>query len=375
MNFEHDALEALSDGVAEIDAEGRLLFLTAKAERILGQCLGEPVANPMLARAVESAARGYSTLPITLNFRQREDDEGNSDEIAVSLHHDAAGRYVALLRNVSEERLFDTAWGNLLEFVRSVLAGRLAALDVAVAKVESALGTRPPNGSLVVAAEELAFRAHNVVSVLSDIIEQADFADADLRRDCQRVAPAELAEEALAEVGSLAGKRGLWLVKSGFESPLPPLYGSRGWLRRALVAHMAHFIERAESASGLEIKLKHIDEHVLFIVRGLGRGFAAAARDREFVPFADAAMSANAYGERLPRLGLTLARSVVELHGGKVRLEATRTTATLMMELPIKLPAQEESAGIEQALRYARELKTLVQGGRITTSAQLEELK
>jgi signal transduction histidine kinase len=362
MNFEQDAIEALSEGVAVFNAQGHLLYLSPRAERLLGQRVGEIVANPVLARAIESAARGYTALPVTMHIRQHEDDERNADEIAVSLHQGTSGCYLALLRNVSEERLFFVAWGNMLEFVRSALASRLRALDVAVAKVDNVLGARPPNGALSAAAEELAFRALNIISVLSEIMEQADFAGADLRRDCQRIAPTELADEALAEIGSLAAKRGLWVVKSGFENPLPPLYGSRGWLRRALVSYMERFIKHSESASGLEIKLKHIDEHVLFIVRGLGRGFAATAKGKEFVPFAEVAMSDNGHGERLPRLGLALARSVVEQHGGKVRLESSSSTATLMMELPVRLPEQDETAGMEQAMRYAGELKALVRG-------------
>lgn len=360
MKLDIGAIEALSEGVAELDAQGRLLFLNANAARMLNQRLGDAVANPLIRRAIEAVTGGYDSLPLAFPANMEADEYGNADEMAVSLHQgEEAGRYVVLLRSVAEEKLFNASLENLLEFVQAVLGARLNALAVAVAGAESALRGRFSGDPLAAAAEELVFRAYNVTSALTGIVELADLGSADLRRDNQRISPVEIANEALAEIAHKASQRGLWLTRSGFDGQFPPLYGSRGWLRRALVAHLEHFVEAADSASGIEVKLKHIEGYVLFIVRGLGRGFPAAVKGQTCIPFAKEAQRDNGSGERLPRLGLVLARSIVERHGGKIKREASASTASLMIELPVRLPDTPEP-GLEQALRYAEELKTLI---------------
>ncbi len=360
MKLDIGAIEALSEGVVELDAQARLLFLNANAARMLNQRIGDTVANPLIRRAIEAVTGGYDTLPLVFPANMEADECGNADEMAVSLHQgEEAGRYVVLLRSVAEEKLFNTSLENLLEFVQAVLGARLNALAVALAGTESALRGRASGDPLAAAAEELVFRAYNVTSALTGIVELADLGSADLRHDTQRVSPVELANEALAEIARKASQRGLWLTRSGFDGHFPPLYGSRGWLRRALVAHLEHFVEASDSASGIEIKLKHIEGYVLFIVRGLGRGFPAAVKGQTFIPFSREAQNENGAGERLPRLGLALARSIVERHGGKIKREATGSTASLVIELPVRLPDTPEP-GLEQALRYAEELKTLI---------------
>lgn len=364
MKLDAGVIEALSEGVAELDAQARLLSMNAAAARMLDQRIGDTVVNSLIRRTVEAAAGGYASLPIAFMANRSPDDHGNADEIAVSLHRgEATGRYILLLRSVAEERLFSNSLDNLLEFVHSVLAARMNALEVAIAGTESALGSRAPGDPLAAAAEELVFRAYNVASVLAEIVELADFGSADLRRDCQRIAPADIADEALAEVAQQASQRGIWLTRSGFEARLTPIYGSRGWLRRALVAHLEHFVEAADSASGIEVKLKQIEGYLIFIVRGLGRGFPGAVKGQTSTPFSGEAQRENGQGERLPRLGLALARSVVERHGGRIRREASGSTATLMIEFPVRLPDTPEP-GLEQALRYAEELKTLIKERR-----------
>jgi len=363
MKLDIGAIEALAQGVAELDEQARLMFLNGSAARMLNQRIGDTIANPLIQRAVEAAAGGYAALPLAFPASMAADEHGNADEIAVSLHRgEAAGRYVVLLRNVAEERLFSNSLDNLMEFVQAVLAARMNALEVAIAGAESVLGARPPGDPLAAATEELAFRAHNVTSVLAELVELADFGSADLKRDSQRIAPADLANEALAEIERQASQRGIWLTRSGFEGHFPPIYGSRGWLRRALVAHLEHFVEVADSTSGIEVRLKHIEGHVLFIVRGLGRGFPAAVKGR-VLPFSGEAQRDNGSGERLPRLGRALARSVVERHGGRIRREASGSTASLMIEFPVRLPDTPEP-GLEQALRYAEEMKTLIKERR-----------
>lgn len=361
MKLNRAAIEALSDGIAVLEAGGRIIFLSENAQRALGQHAGQQVNNLLILRAVSSAGKGFAKLPLTFTIRQREGRKESADEIRVSLHHVAEDKYLVLLHDQSKQANLDSIRDNLLEFVNSVLAGRLAELDAAAAKMESALGKKPPQGELGAAAAHLVSMARNIGAVLSEIVNLADYGEADLRRDSQRIAPADLAGDALAEVNSEISRRRLLLTRSGFEDIVPPIYGSRDWLRRALVMILAHFISRLPDHSGVEFQIKHADGHVLFAVSSLGTGLPLSAINMHSVPFDNIAADSAGSGKPLPRLGLLLARSVIEKHAGMIRID----THCLTVALPSVFPPQEGAEGIEQALRYAHDLKALIIESRI----------
>jgi hypothetical protein len=372
MKFNPELLDDLTDGLLVLDGEARIRYASKRARQMLGRNEGDLVGNLMIERSVKSASQGYTVLPASIFVRLKPDELGNADEVFASLHKGAEpGEFALLLRNVSEEKLFTSAWSNLLYFVHTSLAGKNTELHIAVERMGAALGNLPPKGPVSTAAEELMFRAINLSSAMDEIVELADFSVTDLLSERQRIVPVDLVQEAIREINRSAARKRLWITKTGHSDPTPPIYGSHGWLRRALVAYLEYLVEGCAPGTGLDVSLRHIGEHVVIAVRSLGSSMDAHSRDNLFIPFSDENLTETQGGERLPHLGIALARSVVMQHGGQVRITASGSMMSLIMELPTALPAHDGTeTGIGQAMRYAQEMKELVlsRGNRLANA-------
>ena len=101
--------------------------------------------------------------------------------------------------------------------------------------------------------------------------------------------------------------------------------------------------------------------HVIFGVRNYGHALPAHLRERVFLPFYRAP-SAGEGSHRGLGLGLPLARRVVEMHGGLVRIESGDGGFTeFLVELPTGAPhLPNQELGLAQAERYARDLAQLM---------------
>jgi signal transduction histidine kinase len=106
-----------------------------------------------------------------------------------------------------------------------------------------------------------------------------------------------------------------------------------------LLANAASFSPRD---GGILVSARRSEHAITFSVSDEGPGIPAAVRDRVFDPFES---HTNGTGRRGAGLGLTLVRSFVELHGGRVVIEPPRGKGTTVScEFPLAHGAQRNAA-------------------------------
>lgn len=97
-----------------------------------------------------------------------------------------------------------------------------------------------------------------------------------------------------------------------------------------LLANAASF---SPPGGAIDVKARRTDRAVVFSVADEGPGIPMDARDKVFDRFES---RANGTGHRGPGLGLTLVRSFVELHGGRVAIEPPQGKGTIVTcEFPL----------------------------------------
>jgi signal transduction histidine kinase len=132
------------------------------------------------------------------------------------------------------------------------------------------------------------------------------------------VAPAELAEEALADFGWLLAERGLD-VERDLPPDLPPVLGDRAALRRALANLLDNAVKYAAEGGWIAVRGRAGDGTVALTVEDRGPGIAPEDRPHLFEPFyrgrgvAPGAVPGSG-------LGLALVRQIAESHGGTVEV-------------------------------------------------------
>jgi two-component system sensor histidine kinase HydH len=119
--------------------------------------------------------------------------------------------------------------------------------------------------------------------------------------------PEEVARAAVAQVGSER-------IRLEVGSPLSPCPLDRVRMQQVLVNLLSNALHAGEEGSPVDLFLGREDGQLLFKVRDRGPGLAAGDGDKVFEPFYTGRVKGTG-------LGLTVARRIVEGHGGTIRVE------------------------------------------------------
>lgn len=204
------------------------------------------------------------------------------------------GSHKQLLRDVSHE-------------LRSPLARLTVALELA----------RDTAGE---AAQEdlgrIALEAERLNELIGAVLSLARFEQGAIQADMQPIDLSALLEEVVADAAFEAEAAGK-LVESDITRDCRML-ADRLWLQRALDNVLRNAVRHTASATPVEVGMKKCGKGVEITVRDHGDGVPDEALSRIFEPFFRAeearTRSGGGYG-----LGLAIARSVIELHGGQIR--------------------------------------------------------
>ena len=115
-------------------------------------------------------------------------------------------------------------------------------------------------------------------------------------------------------------------------------------LRQVLYNLMSNAVASSAKGGAVKVKLRQTDENLVLSVIDRGRGMPAGLVNAAFEPFETGAQGKQAGGNHGAGLGLTLAKRLVERHGGTIRLWSREGFGTVVRcTLPFA-PALEDAA-------------------------------
>ena len=158
-----------------------------------------------------------------------------------------------------------------------------------------------------------------------------------LRMDLRPVDLAQLVEDVYAQAKILADSRGVALFLGAME-PLS-VQGDYDRLRRVLLNLVDNGIKYTPSGGRVTLSLRRDGDWVSFRVADSGIGLSPEDREKIFERFYRSA-EARSRDEGGAGLGLCIARSIVEAHGGKIRVESSPGRAA---PLPFFFPFNPEN--------------------------------
>jgi CheY-like chemotaxis protein len=117
----------------------------------------------------------------------------------------------------------------------------------------------------------------------------------------------------------------------------------------------------------------HVDgDWIELVVRDDGRGIAPDLMPHVFEPFVQGAQATDRSGGGLG-LGLSIARNLVELHGGTLRLESSGTGTTAIVRLPRAIRTAEPLVASQHA-KANRSLRVLIVDDNVDAALLLADL-
>lgn len=365
-------LNAVAQPVTIIQADGRVAYANDAARKRLGGDLTALTRAPALQQALRDLAAHRLVLPtrITLPVQTAAGQTTCLDGLLLEGPNQRGAILVC-------DPDVNAAGALPLKQVFQLIDAELRA---PMAEVEAGLAARlpipAPDGEDGTAAAAREFAAR-----LDKLLDLVDAFAADRIVGDDRILLPELVAEVARGLEPLARSLKLSVDSVGLDESLPPIYGSRRWLARAVHECLDNAMRHARSSlpgglaqeARLDVTARQSGPFVLLRVVNRGVGRLSALGERALLPLSDpgTAKRSGVRGEPVMRIGLPLAQRILQQHGGQVRIgpEPHDDTVVVMLELPTGAPREAMQMDIEQAQRYAADLGKLMATTRRRASA------
>ena len=348
------------DAIISVDGEGKVRSWNPAADRIFGstsgQAVGQPFANLLPPEPYRSAQGSLSREnPVRAFDASAKRADGRSLNLAVTLsflpgRNGGADGMLAIIRDMTAQREIEAQMHQ---------SERLTALG------QMAGGIAHDFNNLLQAIlgyAQLMARSPGNIDVVRrgiDVIEKAATSGAETVRRMQKFARIRQQDEPFVPMDvnqvvrdSLAITRPRWeekKIKGGVPlqlelelGPVPVVMGRPAELNEVITNLVLNAIDAMPRGGTLRIRSRLADHrHAAITVADTGMGMTEEVRKRVFDPYF------TTKGEEGTGLGLSVSHSIVERHGGDLRVDSKPgegTTFTITLPIGMK-PTSESTTG------------------------------
>ncbi len=329
-------LNAAGDGIAGLDANGRITFINPAGAAMLGYPVGE-----LLGRSFHATAHNKAGEPETCNWQScavqitlregtveqasedvfwRKDGSAFSAEFACNPMFDEQGAVsgaVITFRDVTARRAVEHMKAEFVSVVSHELRTPLTSIRGALGLLASEkLGELPVKGRRMV--QVASQNTDRLARLINDILDLERIESGKISLDPAPVQAAEILAQAAEEMRPLAEKNQIQIVVRQQEGLV---LADRDRIVQTLTNLIGNAVKFSPEGASIELSSVASDNNrVLFRVRDHGRGIPAHLLETVFERFrqVDASDSRQKGGTGL---GLSICRALIQQHGGAIWAE------------------------------------------------------
>ena len=376
-----DALRAavfdqVAVGIAVSSLDGSLIETNAKCAEILGYTRDELRGRTLLdithpedlgasRRAMQQLLEGSISAQTFEKRYIRKDGSEMWSWTTVTLLEDAQGqplRFIGVIEDIGVRKREERALQDEARIRKTLLDSERAARNAAERMSEmkgdflatlshelrtplnaivgwaQILRTRPSNAEqLAKGLETIERNARVQAQLIEDLLDMSRITSGKLRLNIQRLHPASVVEAAIETVRTAADAKGIRLEQ--FIDPAAgPISGDPGRLQQVMWNLLSNAIKFTPRGGKVQILLQRVNSHVELSVADTGCGVKAEFMPHLFERFRQGDNPTTRHHGGLG-LGLSIVKSLVELHGGSVTAtsagENQGTTVTVVLPLTV----------------------------------------
>jgi two-component system sensor histidine kinase KdpD len=214
----------------------------------------------------------------------------------------------------------------LLDAVAHEFKTPLTSVKAAASALLSGLADPTTTELLTVISEE----ADRMTTMVSEAIDMARIEAGELRISQEPLSPSELLAAVVRKVEpGLDGRR----IEVSAAGPLPPVSADPAMFHTVLLQLLDNAFKYSPPGSPVVVAAEAAPDSVVFSVRDRGPGISEEERERVFEKFYRCARDR----QRLPGtgMGLTIAREIVQAHGGRIWVESAPDGSRFCFSLPL----------------------------------------
>ena len=338
-----------SDFTTEIEANGRttiaLCLIALVIATIFGYLTSNWIIKPILSlnTAAKSLAKGTWEKKVKIEGSNELGELAQSfNSMASQLQQSFATLEVQNAQMKRLDRIKDEFLANTSHELRTPLNG---IIGIAESLIDGATGTLPTQTCSNLGA--IAASGKRLANLVNDILDFAQLKHKDIQLQLTAVCVREITEIVLTATRPLIGNKDLQL-KNNICADLPPVLADENRLQQILYNLVGNAIKFTDRG-GVEVSAQLVSEDgektrgednrksdlLTISVQDTGIGIPEERLDRIFASFEQAdGSTARIYGGT--GLGLAITKKLVELHGGRIRVESTLGVgSTFTFELPV----------------------------------------
>lgn len=332
-------LDSIDDGLVILDAHGRIEHANPVALRqlswhtdLLGQSIGPLLPGHAVEEALHQVLAGelLSEPPADLQIER----DGETRLLAwaltpVQVSEGGSVGAVMVLRDVTKQRAFERVRSEFIlrasHELRTPITGMHMAFSLLRERLQLPAGGREQDLMRTVDEE-----MHRLVQLIDDLLNFSRYQNGvqTLQRTPQD--PAGLIQDALQRCADEAQEREVALVSETHEA-LPAINVDAEQVSRLLDNLLSNALRYSNPGGTVRLQARRSGEQVIVSVQDAGEGIPFGQQSRIFEPFVQVGRRKGGVG-----LGLALAREIVQLHGGQLKVDSSPGEGALFyFSLPV----------------------------------------
>jgi PAS domain S-box-containing protein len=362
-DFLGNIIESSPDSIITVDLKGKITSFSRGAEDILGYKAEEMIGTSILelyppdARKERDEWISRVLKGEMIRSKRTKWLNKNGDildiSISLSLLKDAEGKPIGtvgvardITKEVEAERQLKEAYEHLKELdkmkddflstitheLRTPLTAIMGSIDLMLDKKTGGLNEK--QSGLLSIAEEEAIRLDNLIS---DLLDLAKTEGRRGKLSFEKLSVREVVDEAIEEIKIQARKKGI-SIERNIQRGLPPVMGDKEQLKRVVTNLLGNAVKFNKNNGKVRVKAGQKGDTVEVSIADTGIGIPEEDLDKIFEKFYRIETgTTRKYGGT--GLGLTIAKRIVEAHGGKIWAESVLGEGSKFV---LTLPVEEE---------------------------------